>query len=271
MTTGNVDWTPEIENYSLKAQSMLKTAQLTLDAEDYMSSINRAYYAAFYAANALLATLGLQRSKHSAVRAVFHQRFIKPGLIEAEYGSLYDKLFERRMKSDYEIMQVYERDDAQSTLDAARTFVARVEQFLTSPPAELLVRELREEYVSSSSPRDLSGLSPNERSAVQTFVGRLHTQFGERIARTVLFGSKARGDSGPDSDIDILVVVDAADRRFETQVSGIASEVDLEYDVLLNTHLITRERWGDYARRQAALWLNVQRDGIELQFPVAVQ
>lgn len=271
MTTNDVDWTPEIENYILRAQSMLKTAQLTLDAEDYMSSINRSYYAAFYAANALLATLGLQRSKHSAVRAVLHQRFIKPGLIKAEYGSLYDKLFERRMKSDYEIMQVYERDDAQATLDAARTFVAQVEQLLASPLAGPLVRELREEYVSSLHPRDLSSLSPNERTAVQSFIDRLHTQFGERIERTVLFGSKARGDSGPDSDIDILVVLDAIDRRFEAQVSGIASEVDLEYDVLLNTHLLTRERWQDFTRRRAALWLNVQRDGIELQLPISVQ
>jgi predicted nucleotidyltransferase len=82
---------------------------------------------------------------------------------------------------------------------------------------------------------------------------------------------KARGDSDSDSDIDILVIVDAVDRRFEAQVSGIASELDLKYDVLLNTHLLTRERWEDYTRRQAALWLNVQRDGIELQFPIAVQ
>ena len=108
MTTNNVDWTPEIENY-IQRRRALRTAQLTLEDGDYMSSINRSYYAAFYAANALLATLGLQRSKHSAVRAVLHQRFIKPGLIEVENGSLYDGLFDQRMKSDYEILLVKER------------------------------------------------------------------------------------------------------------------------------------------------------------------
>jgi uncharacterized protein (UPF0332 family)/predicted nucleotidyltransferase len=243
---------------------MLKTAQLTLGAEDYVSSINRSYYAAFYAANALLATLGLQRSKHSAVKAVLHQRFIKPGLIEAEYGDWYDKLFERRMKSDYEIMQVYERTDAQLALDAARSFVAQVERFLESPPAEQQVREPHEEYVSSLHPHDLSGLQPNERVAVQTFIDRLRDRFGERVARTILFGSKARGDSGPDSDIDILIIVDADDWQSEEMVYGIASAVDVEYDVLLNAHLLTRERWEDFTRRRAALWLNIQRDGIEL-------
>jgi uncharacterized protein (UPF0332 family)/predicted nucleotidyltransferase len=272
MTTNQVDWTPEIENYIQGARRALKTAQLDLEDEDYTGSINRSYYAAFYAANALLATLGLQRSKHSAARAVLHQHFIKPGLIEAENGELYDGLFDQRMMSDYEILLVKERESAQSALDAARVFVVRVERFLASSSAQRPVRELREAYALSSRedlsparPRDLSGLQPNERAAVQSFIDRLHAQLGERIERTVLFGSKARGDSGSDSDIDILVVVDAVDRRFETQVSGIASEVDLEYDVLLNTHPVTRERWQDFTRRRAAFWLNVQRDGIELR------
>jgi predicted nucleotidyltransferase len=95
-------------------------------------------------------------------------------------------------------------------------------------------------------------------------VDRLRGRFGERVARTILFGSKARGDSGPDSDIDILIIVDADDWQSEEMVYGIASAVDVEYDVLLNAHLLTRERWEDFTRRRAALWLNIQRDGIEL-------
>ena len=100
MTTNDVDWTPEIENYIQGARRALRTAQLDLEDGDYTGSINRSYYVAFYAANALLATLRLQRSKHSAVRAVLHQRFIKPGLIEVENGEMYDGLFDQRMKSD---------------------------------------------------------------------------------------------------------------------------------------------------------------------------
>ena len=58
MTTNAVDWTPEIENYIQSARRALRTAQLDLEDGDYTGSINRSYYAAFYAANALLATLG---------------------------------------------------------------------------------------------------------------------------------------------------------------------------------------------------------------------
>jgi predicted nucleotidyltransferase len=36
---------------------------------------------------------------------------------------------------------------------------------------------------------------------------RLETALGERLRRIVLYGSEARGDAQPDSDIDLLVVL----------------------------------------------------------------
>ncbi len=267
MTTDNVDWKPEIERYMQSARRALQTSQIDLEVGDYAASINRSYYAAFYAANALLALLGLQRSKHSAVQAILHQRFVKPGLVEVEYGKLYDDLFERRMKSDYETLGVKDPNLAQWALDAARSFVTRVEQFLASPPADGSLREPREVYAPPTS-RDLTSLEANDRAAVQTFVERLYDQFGTHIALTTLFGSKARGDSSPDSDIDILVVADSDDWQFESQVNGLASEAGYEYDVLLNVHLISQARWQDFSRRRAAFYLNVRRDGIELRAPI---
>jgi len=50
----------------------------------------------FYAANAMLELDGLERSKHSAVLALFRQRYIKTGLIETEFSSIYAKAFESR-------------------------------------------------------------------------------------------------------------------------------------------------------------------------------
>ena len=36
---------------------------------------------------------------------------------------------------------------------------------------------------------------------------RLETHYGDRLVKTILFGSQARGDARPDSDIDVLVVL----------------------------------------------------------------
>lgn len=47
-------------------------------------ALNRLYYAAFYAARSLLATKGLDSSKHSGVISLFHQHFVKPGIFNLD-------------------------------------------------------------------------------------------------------------------------------------------------------------------------------------------
>ncbi|HEM62370.1 MAG TPA: nucleotidyltransferase domain-containing protein, partial [Chloroflexi bacterium] len=46
-------------------------------------------------------------------------------------------------------------------------------------------------------------LQPHEHGAVSEFLDLLERQLEGRVFQTLLFGSKARGDSTPDSDIDI--------------------------------------------------------------------
>jgi hypothetical protein len=69
----------EVALYIENADEALSVAQLNLDNDFYAAAINRAYYAIFYAANALLATQKLARSKHSGVLSVFRQHFITVG------------------------------------------------------------------------------------------------------------------------------------------------------------------------------------------------
>ena len=108
---------------------MLEVAALNLSEGFYGSAVNRAYYAIFYAANALLMTQGLARSKHSGVIAAFRERFVKTGLIEVEYSDVYGRVMENRHVSDYEIEVPVERQVAARALDDAQRFVERIEQF----------------------------------------------------------------------------------------------------------------------------------------------
>jgi uncharacterized protein (UPF0332 family) len=119
----------EARLYIRNAHEMLEVAALNLSEDFHGSAVNRAYYAIFYAANALLATQGLTRSKHSGVIAAFRERFVKTGLIEVEYSDLYGRVMENRHVSDYEIEVPVERQVAARALDDAQRFVERVEQF----------------------------------------------------------------------------------------------------------------------------------------------
>jgi uncharacterized protein (UPF0332 family) len=120
----------EVRLYIEHAYEMLDVAALN-SAEGYHgSAINRAYYAIFYAANGLLATQGLARSKHAGVIAAFRERFVKPGLIEAEYSRIYGRVMDNRHASDYEIELSIDAGVAEKDLSDARRFVERAEQYL---------------------------------------------------------------------------------------------------------------------------------------------
>jgi uncharacterized protein (UPF0332 family) len=120
----------EIHLYIERAREMLDVAVLNLSEGYPDSAVNRAYYAIFYAASALLLTEGLGRSKHSGVIAAFRQRFVKPGIIEIEYSRIYGRVMDDRLASDYEIEISVEAQVAERDLAEARLFVERIERHL---------------------------------------------------------------------------------------------------------------------------------------------
>jgi predicted nucleotidyltransferase len=113
-------------------------------------------------------------------------------------------------------------------------------------------------------------LQPNERAGLAAFVERLRQRYGDDLLRVVLFGSKARGDSDNESDLDLLVVVRMADGRYRqywSEIADIAWQVELAYGFV--TSLIVKDQ-ADYARmREHRLLLarNIERDGIGLWTP----
>jgi uncharacterized protein len=51
--------------------------------------------------------------------------------------------------------------------------------------------------------------TPEVREAIERFRESVRSRFGGRLRQITLFGSQARGDAHADSDVDLLVVVDA--------------------------------------------------------------
>lgn len=107
-------------------------------------------------------------------------------------------------------------------------------------------------------------LNANEQKAVSEFVGLLRRHHPQRVLQTVLFGSKARGDSRPWSDIDVLVVVDQESWQLRHAISDLAADVSLEYDVLLGPRVIGQERWEQMKREGFSLYRNIAQEGIPL-------
>jgi uncharacterized protein (UPF0332 family) len=114
------------------ARDALRSAQYNLDGDFYGVAVNRAYYAFFYAATALLLTLDLTRSKHSAVLAAFREHFVKPGIFPVQDSHAYGEAFELRNVTDYEMLGQADEVQAHTVVENARCFVERCETYLAT-------------------------------------------------------------------------------------------------------------------------------------------
>lgn len=84
-----------------RSREELAAARHLLDGGYPAQAASRAYFGAFYAAEAALSTLGETRSKHSGVLAAFNRLVVKEGGCPEEVGRLLRALFETRNEADY--------------------------------------------------------------------------------------------------------------------------------------------------------------------------
>jgi len=109
-----------------------------------------------------------------------------------------------------------------------------------------------------------SALTDTEQQALEALVQRLYASYSSQIQSVVLFGSKSRGDAGPDSDIDVLVVLNSDDPHLRSNVRRLAARVSLEYDLLFSLWAVGRSHWERLARYRFPIYQAIQADGIDL-------
>jgi len=90
---------------------------------------------------------------------------------------------------------------------------------------------------------------------------KLAELYGERLEKLILFGSQARGDAGPDSDIDVLVVLKGDDPADDYRYMDIIVDMNLKYGLLVSLVPMSSRH---YHSRKSPLLLNVRREGIAL-------
>ena len=86
---------------------------------------------------------------------------------------------------------------------------------------------------------------------------------GDQLQAVVLYGSQARGEAHPGSDIDVLIVLqgdfDYGDMLKRT--SPIISTLSLDNDVVISRAFISAER---YQSERSPFMLNVRREGVRV-------
>ena len=76
-------------------------------------------------------------------------------------------------------------------------------------------------------------LNENEKKAVEILTSKLQGRFDVRDMR--LFGSKVRGQAGPDSDVDSMIELAKRSPEIESEIDDITFEVNLRNDSFITT------------------------------------
>lgn len=110
-----------------KARRSLANARLSFEQGDHDFAVSRAYYAMFYAAEALLASRGLAFSKHSAVIGAIAREFVRTGELEPRHFEAIDFAFRERNVADYGYTESVPAATARRVLQDAEGFISEVE------------------------------------------------------------------------------------------------------------------------------------------------
>ena len=110
---------------------------------------------------------------------------------------------------------------------------------------------------------DSPTLEPNERVWLENYLERLKNAPAGLLKRLVVYGSKARGDAGPESDVDVLVLVkdapDATEHARELIHHG-DDPGDVDHEVVVRTEV----DWLEDMEKELPFPRNVEAEGIQL-------
>ncbi|MEW5898910.1 MAG: nucleotidyltransferase domain-containing protein [Bacillota bacterium] len=104
-------------------------------------------------------------------------------------------------------------------------------------------------------------LSPEEKQALYEVKKELEKKYP--VAKTLVFGSVARGEADEESDLDILVLTERPmTHREKHDIYAIVTNINLSFDTNISVLVVCRESWENGLHSILPIKEEVNRDGV---------
>jgi uncharacterized protein (UPF0332 family) len=125
------DTKADIIKYRLsRARDTYLDAQILAEKERWNSTINRLYYASYYAVMALLLQSDLKPTTHNGAKSNFSEHFVSKDKISKELGKIYSQLFTWRQKGDYDDLFDFDKDKVMPYFESVRQLIDTIEKLI---------------------------------------------------------------------------------------------------------------------------------------------
>ena len=102
------------------------------------------------------------------------------------------------------------------------------------------------------------------RTALGALKEGLKSLLGTSLVKLVLFGSRARGDADPDSDVDVAIIVSGYDAQMKDRMLDVIAAIELEQGVPLSTLILSTTEYVRLLERERRIALDIEREGVAL-------
>ena len=108
----------------------------------------------------------------------------------------------------------------------------------------------------NSTDTDLKTVLPDLKQA-------LRDTYGDRLARLILFGSQARGQAGPESDVDVAVLLDGEIKpsREIDRLGYILADLNLRHGLLISVLPLSAQQ---FETAEGPFWRNLREEGVTI-------
>ena len=107
-------------------------------------------------------------------------------------------------------------------------------------------------------------MSLADRSDIEDFVDRVEEVLGERLKEAILFGSYARDDHVPGSDIDIAFLAAEIEEDDEEKIWNIVGDFQEERDLYFSPKMFRKEVFEQKIEEGYSFYTTVSEEGVRL-------